>query len=651
MIYGRAITLGGGGGGTAKTLATLAEGALVAVREGGVLTPFYLAKKGYEPDLNSGNRYLLVRKDCCDDRAWNATNVNTYASSDIDTWLNSEYKGKLSSQVQANMGLTKFEYTPGNGDATVSTLQRAAFLLSLTELGGTHGGANVEGEALPIADALKIAYRDGAATAQWTRSPYKDDTHKYVMVKTEAGADDVRFTTASEAPRPCFTLPSNMEIADEPNADGSYSLLCDATIDSLDDLAEGATVSITENGMPKPYYVAKHNYESGLNGAGRTLLVRKYSPEARVFDSTTSNAIETSDTFEWLNGSFLGKLSEGIRKLVSTTRYYMTPGGGNNTVTTGQTAVFIPSVTEFGLSSNYANVEGTALPIASKLKIAYHEAGNANHQWTRSPYNNNATYMNMVLSDGTFSYAVGNSGSYAILPCFTLPGNATLGDLNSDGSYSLAADNGEFTLAGLPEGALVNIEENGTDTAFYIVKQDYEASLNGSGRTLLCRKECADSVSWNSTAVNTYADSGIDGYFNTTYKEKLPTAIQDNLGSTKFEYTPGNGNKTKTTLQRAVFALSATELEFSTAWSNVEGTASPAAAILQIAYKGSTASAQHTRTPSITDNVTSVVILATGKANNQYCNSPYPTRPAFTLPASLKLDPTPNSDGSYNIIV
>ena len=63
----------------------------------------------------------------------------------------------------------------------------------------------------------------------------------------------------------------------------------------LSDYAEGNIVKIPENGVPVEFYVAKHNYESELNGSGRTLVVRKDCYDSRVWDSGNINAYENSD--------------------------------------------------------------------------------------------------------------------------------------------------------------------------------------------------------------------------------------------------------------------------------------------------------------------------------------------------------------------
>ena len=44
---------------------------------------------------------------------------------------------------------------------------------------------------------------------------------------------------------------------------------------NLGDMELGTLVKLNENGTPAEFYVACHNYEAGLNGNGRTLVVRK----------------------------------------------------------------------------------------------------------------------------------------------------------------------------------------------------------------------------------------------------------------------------------------------------------------------------------------------------------------------------------------
>ena len=205
-------------------LSGLPEGSLVAINESGSPVLFYLAKHDYESDLNGAGRTLIVRKDCYDKRQWHSSDVNAYASSTIDSWLNGDYKALLDSKVQSKIGSTKFYYTPGNGNTTVTTLERAIFLPSVTELGKSHTNGNTEGTELPIASSLWPT-DGGTIGSHWTRSPVTNNKTKAIVLAylyiVSAGSNKCTNTNGA---RPCFTLPSDLTVNSQPNADGSYTL-------------------------------------------------------------------------------------------------------------------------------------------------------------------------------------------------------------------------------------------------------------------------------------------------------------------------------------------------------------------------------------------------------------------------------------------
>lgn len=192
-------------------LSTFAEGSIIKINESGSPVEFYVAKQDYEAGLNGAGRTLMVRKDVYDTRKWGSSNINTYADNVIDTWLNGDYKNLLSTAVQTAIGTTKFYYTPGNYDWDVQSLTRAVFLLSATEIGYGDTYGNIEGTELPIANTLKIAYRNGTAEIQWTRSPVTDQGDS-VIVSSSGGAISYYSPTATLGSRPCFTLPSTTKI-------------------------------------------------------------------------------------------------------------------------------------------------------------------------------------------------------------------------------------------------------------------------------------------------------------------------------------------------------------------------------------------------------------------------------------------------------
>ena len=209
------------------SLSGLPEGALLALNESGVAVPFYIAKHDYESGLNGTGRTLLVRKDCLAARVWNEYRINAYASSDISTWLNDTYKTQLDADIQTAIGTTKFYYVPGNGNGTMSTLSRAVFLLSVTELGKNPADVSKEGSALPIASELQIAYRNGSAVNQWTRTPDTDGSTNAYYLGTGGNANSTSCSN-TRATRPCFTLPAaELMVSATPDENGYYYLLAD----------------------------------------------------------------------------------------------------------------------------------------------------------------------------------------------------------------------------------------------------------------------------------------------------------------------------------------------------------------------------------------------------------------------------------------
>lgn len=410
-------------------LGSFAEGTLVKIKENGTSVEFYVAKQGYEPTLNGPNRTLMVRKDVYANQVWDAGNVNAYATSDIDTWFNGTYKNALSSAVQTMIGTTQFYYTPGNGNNTVGTLERAVFALSATELGQSASWFNVEGSALPIANTLKIAYLNGSPNVQWTRSPHTTYTDSAVCLNTNGGLGNNGICNYTFGSRPCFTLPKNALVDPDMNLIESSDLPPIET--PLGDLVEGTLITVKENGAPVEFYVAKQNYEQGLNGTGRVLCVRKDVQSNQVWNSTGSNIYANGNIDSWLNGTYKSTLSSNVQQMIQTTKFYYSVGGVNGGVSTLERSIFILSSTELNQRNTSAsNVEGQVLSIANVLAVANYN-GSPTEQWTRSPNTSNNLLVWMISSGGYYSNQNANAAEGA-RPCFTLPSTALV-----DGNLAL----------------------------------------------------------------------------------------------------------------------------------------------------------------------------------------------------------------------
>lgn len=214
-----------------------------------------------------------------------------------------------------------------------------------------------------------------------------------------------------------------------------------------------------------------------------------------------------------------------------------------------------------------------------------------------------------------------------------------MGHVTVVGGCRATKPSADILLGNIAEGQVVKINENGTPTEFYVAKHNYEPTLNGTGRTCLIRKLLYDYRVWNSTGVNTYADSAIDTWLNGPYKNLLDSVAQGLIGTTKFYFTPGNANMTVHTLDRAVFLASITELGKAAAYANVEGSAFNMTGLIPATINGN-AENQWTRSPA-TDGTTNVVIgaflgdvgILAANRTDQGCS-----RPCFTLPNTAKFD-------------
>ena len=226
------------------TLGNKSTGSIIKLKENGTLVDFYVAKHDYESSLNGSGRTLVVRKDTYDDRVWDSGNVNAYASSDLDSWFNSTYKNMLDADIRSLIGTTKIRYTPGNGNNTVGTLERAIFALSLTELGQSHTYANTEGSALPIASTLRIAYRNGSATTQWTRSPYTNGASNAWGLNSDGGIYD-NYCTSTYGSRPAFTLPSSLYVSDDGSVFQNTAPSTPASISVPSSIDGGSTITVS----------------------------------------------------------------------------------------------------------------------------------------------------------------------------------------------------------------------------------------------------------------------------------------------------------------------------------------------------------------------------------------------------------------------
>lgn len=203
--------------------------------------------------------------------------------------------------------------------------------------------------------------------------------------------------------------------------------------------ALGSIVKVNENGTAAEFVVACHNYEAGLNGSGRTLLVRKTSLEDRELwaqlDNITNLDWNVSHMKYWVGNQYIARLDEEIRRNLGKTNYYYS---GANSAGRTQGSAFLLSAYELTGERQYVD-RSTKLDDAV-LRVL--ESGGGSPWWTRTIWpepqdgndkkTDNERYTQVCLygkrdTDDKWSiYKSGFSDAGAadtatIRPCFTVP--------------------------------------------------------------------------------------------------------------------------------------------------------------------------------------------------------------------------------------
>lgn len=674
----------------AQTLGSVAVGTLVKLNENGSPVEFYVAKHDYESGLNGAGRTLLVRKDCYNNRAWDNGNVSAYASSDIDAWFNGTYKNLLDSDIQTAIGTTKFYYTPGNGNNTVTTLERAVFALSLTELGQSYLYANVEGSALPIASTLRIAYRNGNPSTQWTRSPSTRDGDTTYAISMTSDGDFLRSGCGnSRGARPAFTLPSDLSVLDDgtiivpPNppaamnvpqlamqgnqlsvswsaVDGADGYILERKADTDADWTQvysGANTSFEET--VGTWTSVQYRVKAGVSGT-----YGDYTTSASV-PVVSASAVVISGTDGDL-GTLVNDVSYTVSSDGSTeltvvetingteTRTYTATNGATNKIPvvdlpTGYGTIKITASTNPGSGVVTVTREWTY----TKAAITFPDAGSVA----------DLTQQGQTIWAKTIAEAVrtpsiwgGNLG----LALQKLMG-AVLYNPNQVAKYSEVTVN----LANVSVGQEVNLPYNGQMVPHIVVHIGnpnpslYDASCDG---VWLLRKDIVENGAWNSSVVNTLPNSTIMQTM-AGYVSNYASDVQAAIKTVKIPYCVGNGSSTVNSgangLECKVFPLGFYEIGFTqsdASDSTIDGSKldyfdlgdDTTANQKRAAMLDGVPSYYWTRSARTVNNAGVFLVLPIGDYNGNHANTTSGIRPAFIMPTTFSATYYVGTDGSVH---
>ena len=151
-----------------KQIGTLAVGSIVKIKVGGVLTDFLVVHQGLPGSMydSSCNGTWLLMKDCYEPRQWHSSDVNDYAGSDMNIYLNSDFMNKIDDGVRPHIKQVKIPYRPGGGTSMSVNSGANGLLCNVFLLGGNEVGWNSSKSPCLPQDGAKLAYfEDGDSTS------------------------------------------------------------------------------------------------------------------------------------------------------------------------------------------------------------------------------------------------------------------------------------------------------------------------------------------------------------------------------------------------------------------------------------------------------------------------------------------------------
>ena len=206
----------------------------------------------------------------------------------------------------------------------------------------------------------------------------------------------------------------------------------------------------------------------------------------------------------------------------------------------------------------------------------------------------------------------------------------------------MMAGGGGAPISDLPLGTLINVgTDSGAGTPNYeIADKDNLVS----GGVVLVRKNIYSKSEFGSTTK--YPDGTLDNLIKTTIYNEMPQKLQDKMMDVSFNLS-GSGN-----IARKMFALTYTMVGVGNNGGVAEGKALQLYTSNASRKKTFNGSADHWWLSSWNGSTYLRYVGSDGGVYNFNLSShPLGVVPAFVIPSKSPYDPTPNTDGSYNLIL
>lgn len=278
----------------------------------------------------------------------------------------------------------------------------------------------------------------------------------------------------------------------------------------IKDLAIGdGFVYLMEGSTKVKFYALCHNYESGLNGNGRTMFCRESPAE-------TGKGVGISS-------SYINKFTSVVQKWISTTKYkyqYITWSGSYSEVLIGSENFFSLSAIELNITKSYEIqklADGSALSAAARTRVGYIRTASDTSFWTRSQdprssgnhkedgdnvYDYDYYYTVSGASGSSISFNKVDSSKYSSgkLPCFTLPETLYI---DKDG-FATENQPPEITSDVGESGVALGVRENvatGTELTVQCLSEKamFQQILNGENTLTLEADDGKTTTAWTAT--------------------------------------------------------------------------------------------------------------------------------------------------------
>ena len=396
----------------------------------------------------------------------------------------------------------------------------------------------------------------------------------------------------------------------------------------ISELPLGTLINVgTDGGAGTPTYEIADK-DNLVNGG--VVLVRKNIYSRSAFGSSTTYP---GDTLDNKMTSIYNSLPEKLQSKIMDVTFNLYSVEGDIT-----RKMFALTYTMAGFGDNKGVAEGKALQYytnnANRIKTY---DGSAAYWWLSSQYASNS--VRRVDTNGAASTSF-SSNEDGVVPAFVIPSETPyIPTPNPDGSYNLFQNT---TISDLPLGALINVGTDGGAGA-----PNYEIADKDNlvpGGVVLVRKNVYSKSTFGSNIK--YPNNTLDNLIKTTIYNKMPQQLRNKMMDVTFNlHKSGN-------ITRKMFALTYTMAGFG----NNNGVAEGKALQLytsntsRIKTFGGSTSGWWLSSRKSSDYAWRVI--ANGSAGDYGAPSSMSgVVPAFAIPSETLYNATPNTDGSYNLIL